>query len=77
MTCHTMQCGLVLPDRVPGKEISYSDHEAVAATLLVTRAASTQYAGEFSRVRSMTGIDTKVRTTQKSSRTTLQFRCPC
>jgi len=66
MTCHTMQCGLALPDRVPGKEISYSDHEAVAATLLVTRAASTQYAGEFSRVRSMTGIDTKVPVLRKS-----------
>lgn len=37
ITAETMSCQLPLPDRIPGKQISYSDHEAVTATIRLAR----------------------------------------
>jgi sphingomyelin phosphodiesterase 2 len=50
--CETVHCSLPLPNRVPGKRFSFSDHEAVTATLRMRRApraAPLQTAPEYRR----------------------------
>jgi len=36
-SCKAMSCNQPLPERVPGQSVSYSDHEGVAATLVVEK----------------------------------------
>ena len=37
VTAQTLYCALPLPDRIPGKTISFSDHEGVAARIRIKR----------------------------------------
>jgi sphingomyelin phosphodiesterase 2 len=56
----TISCELPLPDRVPGKNLSYSDHEAIAAKIFLRRKDSkVMTTRDFVRSQSCKEIDMK------------------
>ena len=62
VTAETIYCSLPLQDRVPGKNISFSDHEAVTAKLVLKRNTDgLQMTGrDFARLQSVKDLNTKL-----------------
>jgi len=76
----TLYCSLPLPDRIPGKSISYSDHEGVVTKLRIKRKEGNHITSrDFVREQSMTDLPSKTHCVQeaqailKKSLTSVQF----
>lgn len=60
ISAETIYCNLPLPDRVPGKTISYSDHEGVAARIRIKRNPETKMSNrDFVRMQTMVDLPSK------------------
>jgi len=60
ITATTMYCNLPLPSRIPGKNISYSDHEGVSAKFLIKRNTGEHMTNrDFVRLQSAKDRDSK------------------
>merc|ERR1712059_26506 len=60
ISANTVFCNLPLPDRIPGKNISYSDHEGVAAKISINRNGGEQMTSrDFVRLQSCKDIQSK------------------
>jgi len=53
VSAETIHCALPLPSRVPGEAFSYSDHEAVTATIRLRRECAIVTASDYRRQRSV------------------------
>ena len=62
VTAETVYCSLPLQDRIPGKNISFSDHEAVTAKLVLKRnTEGAQISGrDFARLQSVKDLSVKL-----------------
>lgn len=67
ITGETISCVLPLPDRVPGKNISYSDHEGVAAKIKIKRNEEMRMTSrDFVRMQSMVDLPSKTACVQEA-----------
>ena len=60
VTADTVYCSLPLPDRVPGKMISYSDHEGVTAKLMLRRTGGNVTGRDYARAQSRMDMASKL-----------------
>ena len=60
VTAETAYCSLPLHDRVPGKTISYSDHEGVTAKLVLRRTGEGVTGRDFARMQSVKDLSRKL-----------------
>ena len=67
ITGETISCVLPLPARVPGKNISYSDHEGVAAKIKIKRNEEMRMTSrDFVRMQSMVDLPSKTACVQEA-----------
>ena len=60
VTAETAYCTLPLQDRVPGKRISYSDHEGVTAKLVLRRTGGSVTGRDYARLQSRMNMGNKL-----------------
>ena len=60
VTAETVYCTLPLQDRVPGKTISYSDHEGVTAKLVLKRTGGSVTGRDYARAQSRMDLANKL-----------------
>ena len=66
VTAETVYCTLPMNDRIPGKTISYSDHEAVTAKIRLTRNSDQVTTRDYARSQSVRDLGQKLNTVDQA-----------